>query len=106
MPVAHADEGAVLHVPVAVQDAFERPRLLLRQLQQRGLAAEDHVVLERRLGPPPRDQPAQRRAQPARHAQDRRVGEEVDEEWAHALGRVGAAEVEQNNRHATPCHEC
>ena len=75
MPVAHGDEAAR-----ARDRLLERPRLLLGQLEQRALAAEEGVVGARGLDAQVGDQPGEERTQEKRHPQDRRVAEQVDQE--------------------------
>ena len=73
-------------------------RLLLGQLQQRRLAAEQRVVRGRRLDAGTGDDPRQQRPNEERHPQDRRIGEQVDQERPDRFRPVRTAQVEQDDR--------
>ncbi len=82
--------------------ASSATRLLLRQLQQRRPAAEHGIVRRGRLQAATGDGARQEWPHEERHAQDRRIGEQVEQERLDRLRPVGTAQVEQDDRDPRP----
>ena len=98
MPVAHGDKAAIFAPLIIGQRRLQAFRLLDGQFQQRRFAAQHGVILLCRWRAPLGDKLAQPWPDETRHAQDRRVAEQVGQEGLYSVRAIRAAQVQQHNR--------
>ena len=104
MPVTHGDEAA--GVEVARKGGFESARLKFGEPADGRLAADGVVMFANdsgaAMGDPPREGAAGQPA--AEEVDDVGVAEKIVEERLDGLGRIGAAELEENDAEAGFSH--
>jgi hypothetical protein len=94
MPIAHGHETPDI---LLGQSGLQGPGLRLGELQQGRFAAHHRIIGSGRLGAGIGDDPRQNWPHEERHAQNRGIGEQIDQKRAHRRRLVGAAQVEQHD---------
>ena len=98
MPVAHGDKAAIFAGLIIRQRRLQALRLLDSEFQQGRFTAQHGVILLRCAGAPLGDELAEPWPDKARHAQNRRVAEQVGQEGLYGVWAIRAAQVQQHNR--------